>query len=130
MAKAPDPRRVRAQQVKEASDAVRWVITVDDKEYIFRLSEVTALDAGELRRAARMNVRDMVVDAADDQLDAQASVIWLARRQAGEVNLPWRDVAEELTVGTVVYVRHETDTDADEAEPFPDPPALGGGSGD
>src|SRR5215207_525138 len=128
-ARAPDPRKLAAQKRKEVHATIRWVITVDDKEFVFRLPDVNALDSGDLRRDARTAPIQMVEDALEGHVDAWAAVVWMARRQAGEVNLQWKDVAETITLNSVVYFRWE-DEPEDDGEAFPDPPSSGGGSGD
>lgn len=125
MASAPDPRKLASQQRAEVARWSRWVITIDDgAPMTFRLGEVTALDTLELRRQASMNVAQILVQAEMIagtvwDIDATAALIWMARRQAGDTDLTFVDVAGSLRLDQVIEIRHE---DAPEpAEVFPDP---------
>lgn len=133
MATAPDPRRLAAERRAEAARNARFVLNVDGDKYVFRLGDVTATDVRELRNQAGMSVPEMAAQTQDLassfwDIDSAAALIWMARRQMGELTVPFREVADGLRMDQVIEIRHE-DTPED-VEDYPDPPASGGSSDD
>lgn len=128
MAEAPDPVKFAAMQRAEMARNLRYVLTVNDVEYVFRLGELTAEEVGLLRQAD-MTPRDLLVgiDGEVEELDRFAAVMWMARRHKGEVDLgvaDYREMIRALRFDMVISAQAETDPEA-EVE-FPDPPPSGG----
>lgn len=99
-------------------DDVAITITVDGVSSVFRPSEVSALHAGELRKATGMSLSGVLTAAtADPDLDVLAALVWLARRQAGEA-VTYAEVAGGITYGSKI----ETDDDAVDEENEGDSP--------
>lgn len=126
MASAPDPRRVAAETRAEVARWQRWVILVDGDKHVFRMGDVTASDVRELRQQSGMAIPQVVSQAEDLgsffwDIDSSAALIWMARRQAGERDLRFSEVADTLRLDQVIEIRHEDTPEA--AEDFPDPPA-------
>lgn len=127
MAEAPDPVRFAAEQRAEMARNLRYVVSIDDAEYVFRLGELTAEEVGLLRQVGLVP-RDLLVgiDAEVAALDLFAAVVWMARRHKGEdmgVD-DYRDLLRELRFDQVITAQAETDPEP-EVE-FPDPPPSGG----
>lgn len=121
MARAPDPRRLAAEKRKQAADELRWVVEFDGAEHTFRLSDMSAVDVGALRREAQLSLGDLVGLVEQGVFDAQVALLWMARRQAGEARLAFADVAADVTLGQVVYVREESGPEPEEGAPDPPP---------
>lgn len=123
MAEAPDPRRLAAERRAELARNLRYRITVDGTEYVFRLGDVTARQVRALREEAGMQVpelvRQVVIEEATWDIDCTAGMIWLARLQAGET-VPFAAVLDALRLDQVLVVAE--DYDPEPAEDYPDPP--------
>lgn len=90
-------------KAKPPADGDAIAISVDGTVYTVRPADMTALDSQELRRQTGMSLRAVMVAAQDDpDLDVVASLVWLARRQAGERTLAFAEVAEAITYGTAL----------------------------
>jgi hypothetical protein len=131
MAKAPNPRRLAAKKRAEAAQNYRLALILDDNEWVFRLADVTATDVADLRRATGWRVLDLVRELSTQgtypEPDAIAAAVWLARRQAGERDLPYESVAQGVTVGSEYEASFHSDVEAEEEDGgFPDPPPSGG----
>lgn len=124
MAEAPDPRRLAAERRAEAARNLRYRITVDDAEYVFRLGDVTARHVRALRDEAGMRIPDLVRQVVDPEatwdIDCTAGMIWLARLQAGD-RVSFDYVLGELRLDQILTVADEDEPEP--AEDFPDPPA-------
>ncbi len=93
MATAPKPG---ARQQAEA-DKIAITVKLDGNAYTFRMSEVSALDTGTLRRATGMSLSKIMQCALEDpDIDVVSALVWLARRQNGEPKLTYGAVAGEL----------------------------------
>lgn len=123
MAEAPDPRRLAAERRAELARNLRYRITVDGTEYVFRLGDVTARQVRALREEAGMQVpelvRQVVIEEATWDIDCTAGMIWLARLQAGET-VPFAAVLDALRLDQVLVVAE--DYDPEPSEDYPDPP--------
>lgn len=84
----------------KADNAV--AITVDGERYLIRLSDLTAIDAGDFRRAVGTSLVSVMSEGSAD-LDVIAGLVWLARRKR-ERGLKYEDVARRLTYDTSVEV--------------------------
>lgn len=131
MAKAPDPRRLSAKKRAEAAQNYRLNILLDGVEHVFRLADVTAPDVAALRQATGWRVLNLVSELSIPngfpEPDAIAAAVWLARRQAGERDLPYEDVAAAVKVGSEYEASFHSDAEVEEEDGgFPDPPPSGG----
>jgi len=93
---------------------MRLKASMDGKEWILDLEEVTGDDVLEVRRATGMSLKSLLSAAYDDpDIDSFAAIVWLARR-AGEPNLKLGDVLK----GFSYFSEFELDMEkAGEAEP-------------
>lgn len=93
-------------------------ITVDGVDYHLHESAVSALDDGELLKASSgvIGVADaLFTRQTAGSLVAVAGFIWLARRQHGERNVSFAEVARGLTIGSMaslVVDRVDSDPEA------------------
>lgn len=124
MATAPDPRKFAATERAENARNMRYIIAIDDDEYVFRFGDLSARDVRDLREQTGLFVRD-VLDGLDGvaQLDRMAAMVWLARRQAGDM-VSFEDVESKLRLDQAISIREETSPEP--AEENPDPPPFGG----
>lgn len=123
MANAPDPRKLAAEQRAEAARNARYRVDLDGTQYTFRLGEMSANDVRLLREQAGMSVPDLVRQLyAVWDMDSGAALLWMARRQAGEKNLTFAEVADNLRLDQVLSVWHEDDPEPVEGG-MQDPPA-------
>lgn len=123
MAKAPRPGTSRRQE--EAAWIIR--ISLDGKMHTLRPGELSAVDVGECRRQAPMKfaqvlavVREKADDASEYDIDITAILIWLARRQHGEPNLRYREVADAITYNSDFTPVPENDDTLDEEPDGPE----------
>jgi len=123
MPKAPRPGVGRRQQEAE------WVIRVpvDGKIYSLRPNELSAVDVGDCRTQAPMTfnralaiARQIADDELDYDIDVTAILVWLSRRQHGEVDLAYRDVAAAISYGSDFTPVPETDETLDEGPDDPE----------
>lgn len=90
-------------------------VQVDGTTYTVRQGDMTSIDVMHLRRETGYSFRGLMVAAArDPDIDVIAALVWLARRQAGELLLGFEDVALEIG--------YDVDVELVEAEPEADPP--------
>lgn len=88
-------------------------IRLDGTTYTVTQGEMTGQLVMHLRRETGYSFRGLLVAAAKDpDIDVIAALVWLARRQAGELLLSFEEVAEEIGY----------DVDVDLVEPEADPP--------
>lgn len=129
MAKAPDPRALARKNRAEAAANYRLTIHLNGVDHVFRLADVRASDVAALRQATGWRVIDLAreLSSAFPEADAVAAGVWLARRQAGERDLPYDAVADLVTVGSDYDATFYDDIErAPDDGGFPDPPASGG----
>lgn len=123
-----------AEKRAEVARWQRWIILIEGEKFVFRMGDLTASDVRELRKQSGMGIPEMVAQAELSpgtsmwDIDSSAALIWMARRQAGERDLKFDEVADTLRLDQVIEIRHE-DT-PEPAEEFPDPPDSGGSSDD
>lgn len=142
MAKAPDPRRLRAEQAEkrakakaEAFNRYEVKLHVGHEVYTFRAGDVNPLHTQMLKEATGTNLVDpvyyLLVYTNDEQapLDHVAQLVWLARLQAGE-DVSYKTVATGITASLPTWVEvPEGDMPEPEGEvAFPDPPPSDGSS--
>lgn len=97
MARAPKPGTTRP------TEAAGIVVVVDGVPHPFNVSEMSARDVGDLRRATGMSSKSLLIAAASDiDIDIVASLVWLSRRQNGEPKLAYEDVADVMTHDTAL----------------------------
>lgn len=100
------------------TDPAVLTITIDGTEHKFRPSDVSAVQAGEVRKATGMSFKAILQMAmADPDIDVLAALVWMARRQAGE-DVSYEEVAKSITYGTDVTTSEDDDdedTDSPEA---------------
>ncbi len=112
MATAPKPGARNRDREQDLSVTVR----LDDQCFTFRLGEMSALDAGALRRATGLSFPQLMRCANDaPDLDTAAALIWLARRQNGEPTLAYETVAAGVTPRNAPSFVAEEDDDSPEA---------------
>lgn len=111
MAKAPRPGTT--------GDKPETTLILDGVKYPFRLAEVTARDSGALRKACGISLRAAVAALKDDpDIDIIAALVWLSRRQNGEPNVSYDEVAEAIGYDTEFAYEglQEADEDPDSPE--------------
>lgn len=92
MANAPRPGVGR----RADADTLTVGVRVDGTDHVLRPNEVTARQAGMLRRETGFSFRRLMVEAENDpDLDVIAAFVWLARLQAGE-DVSYATVADAL----------------------------------
>lgn len=88
-------------------------VNVDGTVYTVTQGEMTSQLVMHLRRETGYSFRGLLVAAAKDpDIDVVAALVWLARRQSGELLLSFDEVAEDIGY----------DSDIDLVEPEADPP--------
>ena len=123
MATAPDPRKIAAQQRADDAKNMRYVVSVDDTDYVFRFGEMTARDVRDLRREG-LTIVNLLQGLRVADFDYLAAVIWMARRQAGEPNLSLDRVESEIRLDQAISTKDENEPEP--VEEFPDPQLSGG----
>ncbi len=94
-------------------------IDVNGKRYTMRTSEMTARDSALLRKQTGMSARLLLAAAAKDpDLDVVAAIVWLARRQAGEADVTFDEVAAEI--GYDLDIQQVDDESEDEESDGPE----------
>lgn len=90
-------------------------IVVDGKTYTVRQGEMTSQDVMHLRRETGFSFRGLMVSTSrDPDIDVIAALVWLARRQDGELMLSFDEVA--------AGIGYDVDVDLVDAGPSePDP---------
>lgn len=109
--------RASKQAQDEALDfGVR--ITIDKDVYEIRAGDLNALDSMELKRQVGMTFPQLVVEtsAGNPDLVEFAAIIWLARRLAGERDLPFTDVAVDIDYRKILNAK----VDASDGEDLED----------
>jgi hypothetical protein len=97
MSASPPATRRRSRRTDPAADGAVIRVTVDGKNFTVREADLTAKDAGELRRATGLSFAGLLKAATSDpDIDIIAGIIWLARRTNGERTLDYDQVAENL----------------------------------
>lgn len=113
MATAPRPGAAKEKE----TEAATITVNVDGTPYVCRPAEVTARIAGDLRRQSGLSVRGVMAAAGEDpDLDTIASLVWIARRQAGEY-VTWDEVADGITYTSDISSSDEAPTDEDPDSP-------------
>jgi len=95
------------------ADSPALEITVNDKQYVIRLQDFSALEAREFRREMGSGLTAAFADTPD--LDTIAGVLWLHRRKSNP-KLKFDDVARELTYDNF-DVTADDDEDPEEDDP-------------
>lgn len=73
-------------------------VRVDDETYEVDFKDCTALDASQCRQATGLSLAGLLQAASEDpDLDIVAAVIWLAKRQNGQPDASYHQVASELS---------------------------------
>lgn len=127
---APDPREMALQEQREAARRqaeaaarIVWSISVNDQgPWTLRLGELSAADYGAIRRGPGLALDSIMRGALTRDLEATAALVWLARRQCGEVDLSWPAVEQGIRMSDVILLdvgEHEEGADGE----LPDPPA-------
>jgi hypothetical protein len=118
MATAPRPGVGRRKE----EDQVKIGVRVDGQEFVVRPSEITAKQAGALRRETGFSFQGLMRAAnTDPDLDVIAAIVWLARLQRGEVS-SYESVASALDYESEIGEL----TDAEASEAVADDPSLSG----
>lgn len=104
---------------KKDDPGLEITLTLDDKPYLFRYNELTAVDVKDCRRETGFTLNHLLgfVQGADVDIDTFAAMIWLARRQAGERALRYDAVAAQITPNSNLQV----DVKVPESEGSDDP---------
>lgn len=116
---APKQTRASAAKKKAAMDS-GISITIDERTYVVREGDITALDSRALRQEVGMTFPKIIAAMQDDpDLDLVAALVWLARRLEGERNLAFDDVASELNYSHVedLKIGNAADEEVDESDP-------------
>lgn len=92
-----------------SDDPTRLCITVNGKEYIIRMSELTAIDAKDFRARVGVSLAQVMSNESAD-LDTVAGLVWLARRKR-DPRVRFEDVARELTYDTEIDFGDGTEAD-------------------
>ncbi len=108
MATAPRPGVGNRKEAEQTT----LTIKLDGATHVCRPSEITAKMAGQLRRESGLSVVGVMEAAGSDpDLDVIASIVWLARHQAGET-VSWDEVASAIT--------YDSDIDSSDEAPEDD----------
>lgn len=77
---------------------IEITITFNDRPFIYRHNEMTAVDVRDCRRETGFTVNRLLglVGDADIDIDSVAAILWLARRQQGERGLRYDAVASTV----------------------------------
>jgi hypothetical protein len=93
-------------------------ICIDDDVYEIRAGDLNALDSLALKQQVGMTFPQLVVEtsAGNPDLVEFAAIIWLARRLAGERDLPFTEVAKDIDYRKILSAK----VDAAEGEDLED----------
>lgn len=109
MATAPTPGAARRA-------AAHMSMTVDGTTYTVRLAEISAAHATLYRKETGGSLRAIIASAGTDpDIDTVATIMWLARRQAGD-DVTYAEVADGVRYDADIEVVEEP------AEEDPDSP--------
>lgn len=89
------------QQAKQVEPGIS--ISIDDTEYVIRMSDMTGLDAKDFRAQVGMTLTSVFFGQVPQDIDTLAGLIWLARRRT-EPGLTYRQVAGSINLTTVMDV--------------------------
>lgn len=119
MAKAPRPGTTpTAREQREQSNTI--TIAVDGSRHTLRFDEITAADVRALRAATGEGIKELAAKLGESpDLCDISTIVWLARRQAGETTLTLAEVDDSLQFGDLVAAA--LTADAAEADPHPNP---------
>ncbi len=90
----------------EALSGIELTIAHDDKSWVLRHSDLTAIDERACRKATGFTIAEIMGFVADTKsgLDTLAALEWVARRQNGEALLTFEEVAREMSVSSAITV--------------------------
>lgn len=112
-------RATRQKQDDALDFGVR--ITLEGETYEIRAGDLNALDSLALKQQVGMSFPQLVVEtsAGNPDLVEFAAIIWLARRLAGERDLPFVDVAQDIDYRKILSAQVEAaeGEDLDDAGP-------------
>jgi hypothetical protein len=118
MAKAPRPGAKRKTDAIDRAEKLHLVVRLGDTTHQVWPTELSALDAIDLRRQTGYGIHQLVKAFLDPEvrdLPELAAVIWLSRRKT-EPGLMFETVASELTTDVIT----EANEAAEEAEDAPE----------
>lgn len=95
MASTAALRRAKAREAAERGPVI--TVTVDGAKYSLFGKDMTALDVRAMREQVGMSYNELVrIGFRDLDVDVAAAIVWMARRTAGERNLTYAQVAEQM----------------------------------